>query len=238
MPSLNDLLIIKERGVAMILVHYCSVTNQSLHFLSVSHALSVPIHVYKSGGSPALKVLSVQVFPHLHEFICAAALVTLISTLEKLALTSNRKDDMKSTTMPMVTAPTVSAVSIKLPSLWTRNVESCFMQVEVQFSLRDIRLKETRYWYVVAALNAATRVRIMPSLPSLPLRNSYTKLKWLLIKTYGLTKEQRAHQFFAITDLGDHQPSEVMDEMLKLHRSEEPNFLLRYAFKHLLSPFI
>lgn len=41
------------------------------------------------------------------------------------------------------------------------------------------------------------------------------------------------HQFLSIMELGDHLPTELMDDMLHLHWSETPNFMLRLCIKWL-----
>lgn len=46
---------------------------------------------------------------------------------------------------------------------------------EVLFELKNIRLKETRYWHVVSALDSSPSIHVEPLLPSLPSRNSYTE---------------------------------------------------------------
>lgn len=79
-------------------------------------------------------------------------------------------------------------------------------------------------------------VRVTPSLSNLRTPHSYEELKMLLLDTYGLSDEW-ALEFANITELGDHRPSEIMDQML-LHGCEEPNSLLRHAFKRLLPPAV
>lgn len=62
----------------------------------------------------------------------------------------------------------------------------------------------------------------------LPSRYSYMELKNLLISTYGLSDDQCARLFLS------REPRELMDEMLHLHRTEKPNFTIRFTFKQVL----
>lgn len=43
-------------------------------------------------------------------------------------------------------------------------------------------------------------------------------------------------QFQSTMEMGNSQPSEVLDQMLKLHGTKEPNFLVRFAFRKMLPP--
>lgn len=145
---------------------------------------------------------------------------------------------MESTTqtasMPTVAAPVLAAVAVKLTPFWTSNAEAWFQQAEAQFALSNVILEEMRYWHVISALNSTTAIRVSPLLPTLPSRYSYMELKNLLISTYGLSDDQCARQFLSMTELGDRQPSELMDEMLCLHGTEELNFTIRFPFKRVL----
>lgn len=63
--------------------------------------------------------------------------------------------------------PVLSTDSVKLPPFWTTNTEAWVEQAEAQFVLRNIIHKESRYFYVISALNAATAVRVLPLLSTL-----------------------------------------------------------------------
>lgn len=52
--------------------------------------------------------------------------------------------------------------------------------------------------------------------------------------TFSQSNDQWARLFLGITEIGDRLPSEIMDKMISLHRSEEPNFILDFSLKHLL----
>ena len=46
-----------------------------------------------------------------------------------------------------------NAVSLKLPAFWTSQPKVWFQQSEAQFTLRNITADDTKYYYVVAALD-------------------------------------------------------------------------------------
>ena len=49
-----------------------------------------------------------------------------------------------------------NSVSIQLPPFWTAQPQVWFQQVEVQFTRGGITANETKYSYIVAALNQDT----------------------------------------------------------------------------------
>lgn len=55
-----------------------------------------------------------------------------------------------------VPTPTVATVVVKLLAFWTANLVAWFAQAKAQFSLRHIQAEETRYWYVISALDSST----------------------------------------------------------------------------------
>ena len=55
----------------------------------------------------------------------------------------------------------VETVSLKLPTFWTSQPEVWFTQAEAQFRLRKITADETKYFYVVAALDQPTATRLL-----------------------------------------------------------------------------
>ncbi|KAJ8371596.1 hypothetical protein AAFF_G00306820 [Aldrovandia affinis] len=51
------------------------------------------------------------------------------------------------------------AVALKLPEFWQEHAAVWFAQAEAQFALRGITQEDTKYYYVVAALNSSTASR-------------------------------------------------------------------------------
>lgn len=126
---------------------------------------------------------------------------------------------------------TANAAAVKLPIVWTDNIAAWFVQVEAQFGLRGVSQDQTKYWHVVAALDSATATRAAFVLEDPPADGKYEAVKDFLVSTFGLSQQQRAQRMLAISDLGDRQPSELMDVMLRLHGSHDRQcYLLREIF--------
>ena len=62
----------------------------------------------------------------------------------------------------------LEAVTLKLPTFWTTCPLAWFAQTEAQFSLRNISSDDTKYYYVVAALDANTATRALSIISSPP----------------------------------------------------------------------
>ena len=130
------------------------------------------------------------------------------------------------------------AVSLKLPSLWTNDVETWFAQAEAQFALRDITNETTKFHHVVSVLSADVAPKVSSILRSPPGHNPYTALKKQLTYKYQLTEHKRAAAIFNIPALGDERPSQIMDRMLHLLGGCEGGILFRYQFISILPIYV
>ena len=124
----------------------------------------------------------------------------------------------------------VDAVSLKLPTFWTSQPEVWFTQTEAQFNLRGIVADETKYYYVIAALDQETASRLMDLIGHPPVDNKYQALKNRLINAYGLNRRERATRLLHFRPLGDSKPSALMDEMLALLGDHPPCLLFEQLF--------
>ena len=105
----------------------------------------------------------------------------------------------------------VDAVSLKLPTFWASQPEVWFAQAEAQFKLRKIEADETKYYYVIAALDQETASRLMDLISQPPEYDKYLTLKDCLTDTFGLNKRERAARLLHFRQLGDSKPSALHD---------------------------
>ena len=122
------------------------------------------------------------------------------------------------------------AVSLKLPTFWTSQPEVWFAQAEAQFNLRGITTDDTKYFYVLAALDQQTATRLLDLISQPPADNKYRTLKDRLISTFGLSIYERASRLLHFRPLGDSKPSALMDEMLALLGDHPPCLLFEQLF--------
>ena len=85
------------------------------------------------------------------------------------------------------------AVSLKLPTFWISQPEVWLAQVVLaQFSLRGITADDTKYFYVLTALDQQTATCLLDLISQPPVDGKYKKLKDQLIATFGLSKREQA----------------------------------------------
>ena len=129
------------------------------------------------------------------------------------------------------------AVGLKLPVLWADHPRVWLQQAEAQFAVRNVTADNTKYHYVVAALDHATALRVIDMLEDPPQHNKYDNLKRRLTDIFGLSRRQRADQLLDIGlhSLGDRRPSQLMDEMLALLGLHKPCMLFEGIFLRCMS---
>ena len=116
----------------------------------------------------------------------------------------------------------VDAVSLKLPTFWTSTPTTWFAQAKAQFIVRNITNDDTKYYYVVAALDSSTANRDKSLLVAPPTNNKYDAIKKFLTSAHELSNYERATALYNLAGLGDSKPSELMDTMLGLMGDNKP----------------
>lgn len=131
-----------------------------------------------------------------------------------------------------------NAIALKLPALWTDNVDAWFMQTEAQFALNNITQDKTKSNHLVAALDSSTAKRAMTIIRNPPQTGKYQTLRDHLKQKFGLTAYERAAAINAITGLGEEKPSELMDSLLCLLGDNEPDLMFRFHFMQCLPDYV
>ena len=124
----------------------------------------------------------------------------------------------------------IYAATVKLPDFWQNNPRSWFQHIEAQFQLRGITQDVTKYFHVVAALDASTTARCMARLEAPPAVGKYDALKAFLVDLFELSELEKADRLLSLNGLGDSKPSELMERMLAVLGSADPSFLFAHIF--------
>ena len=90
------------------------------------------------------------------------------------------------------------AVSLKLLTFWISQPEVWFAQAEAQFSLRGITADDTKYFYVLAALDQQTATRLLDLISRPPVDGKYKKLKDRLQLTLSVSASVRELPVYSI----------------------------------------
>lgn len=109
----------------------------------------------------------------------------------------------------------IHAVSIKLPEFWTKMPAIWFLQVESQFSTRNIVSEETKFHHVVQSLPqdvAASVYDILTQQSQTP----YTNLKKALIDRHSMSESRRIEALLSGEEMGDKKPSEFFRRLQTL----------------------
>lgn len=134
-------------------------------------------------------------------------------------------------------AMSTEAVAIKLPPMWTEDVETWFIQAEAQFHLRKITDETTKFHHVVAILSSDSAAKVKDIIRNPP-AGPYEALKAALTKKYEPSEHERAAAILAVTSLGDAKPSQVIERFQNLLGGREGGILLRYHFLSILPSHI
>ena len=123
---------------------------------------------------------------------------------------------------------TVNAAAVKLPAFWSGNPEVWFKQVESNFATRNITAQQTKFDYVIQALDNSTADRVQSIILSPPERDPYDELKKTLIAIFGKSQAEKDQEILNFNGLGDKKPSEFLQHILNLNA--DPQTLLKAVF--------
>lgn len=115
--------------------------------------------------------------------------------------------DALSLLKPTTSTASVAATSVKLPTFWKQEPVLWFAQVEALFSSKGITQDQTKYDYVVAALDSSTILEIKPTIVSPPTKDRYSSLKTALKDAFDRPQCAKDAELLSITEIGDRTPT-------------------------------
>ena len=128
---------------------------------------------------------------------------------------------------------TVNAAAVKLPPFWSGNPEVWFKQIESVFATRKITVQQTKFDYVVQALDNSTAEKVQSVILSPP-EEPYITIRKVLIDIFGKTQAQKDQDVLNINGLGDKKPSELLQHIHNLNA--DPATLVKAFFLAQLPP--
>lgn len=107
----------------------------------------------------------------------------------------------------------VNSVSLKLPKFWSQDPKMWFVQVEKQFSLKNITSSSTKFDHIVANLDNDVAGKVRSAIITPAATDPYKKLKDLILARCRPSKDQRMRQALQVDALGDRKPSELLSDL-------------------------
>ncbi len=148
-------------------------------------------------------------------------------TLDKLTVAITSLNALTSAINVQNQPAGVSAVAIKLPEFWVEDPEVWFYRVEAQLRSRSITQDQTKFDYVVAALDNTTAAEIKTVLLNPPAEDKYNALKIALLEAFGKSQTQKDAELLNISGLGDRTPTALLRKIESLNNNADT---LRRAF--------
>lgn len=123
----------------------------------------------------------------------------------------------------------IERVAIKPPPFWKSSPKLWFSHLEAQFVTGSIVSDETKYYYVVAALDEHMLKLVSDIVEKPPNQNKYKTLRDSLIQILSESEAQRLQKLLKGMELGDQKPSQLLRQM----RSSNDFALLDPVLKNL-----
>lgn len=124
--------------------------------------------------------------------------------------------DTSSQPIDTQTHPIEAVGSVKLPPFWQGDAAVWFGQVEAIFHTRRITAQQSKYSYVVGALNAEVAMEVRDLVLSCPVTDPYDTIKSALIARTAVSEQKRLTQLLSTEELGDRTPSQLLRKMQQL----------------------
>ena len=128
----------------------------------------------------------------------------------------------------------LNAMSIKLSEFWFTAPEVWFARTEAQFSTKTITQDQTKFDYVVSALDIKSAEEVQGFLINPPETEKYTNLKKNLINAFGKSQTQRDSELLNLIGLGDRKPTALLRKINSLN--DDPATLKRGLFLSSIPP--
>lgn len=139
---------------------------------------------------------------------------------------------------PIQTPSYVDRVAVKPPPFWKAEPNIWFVQLESQFQLAQVTADETKYNYVVSAVDAEILAQVSELITSPPPTNKYGTLKAKLTSIYSDSHERRLRRLLSGLELGDKKPTQLLNEMQRLGGAAVTTDLLKTLWLQRLPTFI
>ena len=95
----------------------------------------------------------------------------------------------------------IQAVAVKLPEFWIDDPEIWFLRAEAQFRSKSIIVDQTKFDYVITALDNRAAAEVKAVLLNPPEQGKYNALKTALLNAFGKSQLQKDAELLNISGL-------------------------------------
>ncbi|GBM65258.1 hypothetical protein AVEN_46099-1 [Araneus ventricosus] len=117
-------------------------------------------------------------------------------------------------------------VAVRVPSFWTNNAKLFFIQLEASFRLAGVIVEQTKFDYLVAALDPETLSHATDTVCEPPL-HPYTALTSSLLTQFEVSHNKKLKTLIEDLESGDRSPSVLLRQMRDLGESHVDEAFLR-----------
>lgn len=110
----------------------------------------------------------------------------------------------------------LARVAVKPPPFWKANPELWFARLESQFSLASITVDETKFNYVISAVDSDILNSVSDIILKPPETEKYKTLKEKLIDLHSESEASKIRTLLQGLELGDQRPSQLLTRMRTL----------------------
>lgn len=110
----------------------------------------------------------------------------------------------------------VASVAVKPPPFWKANPALWFVRLEAQFSLAGITVDDTKFNYVISAVDSDILNSVSDIILKPPATEKYSALKAKLIDLHSESEASKIRTLLQGLELGDQRPSQLLTRMRSL----------------------
>ncbi|GBO13174.1 hypothetical protein AVEN_72771-1 [Araneus ventricosus] len=120
-------------------------------------------------------------------------------------------------------------VSVRVSSFWRNNAKLFFIQLEASFRLAGVTVEQTKFDYLVVALDPET-LSHATDIVCEPPPHPYTALKSSLITQFEVSQNKKLKTLIEDLELGDRSPSVLLRQMRDLGESHVDEAFFKKTF--------
>lgn len=118
-------------------------------------------------------------------------------------------------------------VGVKTPKFNPEDPELWFAQLEGQFTLSNISVDATKFYYVLSQLEPQHAAEIRELIVSPPASNKYETIKNELIRRLSASQEKKIKQLLMHEEMGDRKPTQFLRHLQLLAGENVPSDFIR-----------